>query len=312
MRCGWATWRGPMCCRCRAGWRPGRRPTALAEGTAQRIFTGAALPPGADTVFMQEDVALEAGGVRLPPGLRRGANTRPAGEDVAAGRAGVGGRVSGCGRRIWRWRRRWGWRRLPVRRRVRVALFSTGDELVEPGAAPGPGAALRQQPGAAGADGARGPGAAVTDLGILPDRAGAIAAALRGAAEGHELILTSGGVSAGEEDHVRAAVEAAGRMVFWRLAIKPGRPVAMGEVAGVPFLGLPGNPVAAFVTFARVARPLLAALGGERIGAPAALPVAAGFPLSQEGGPAGICPRAAGGRAWRTSIRAMGRASSRR
>ena len=154
--------------------------------------------------------------------------------------------------------------RVDVRRKVRVALFSTGDELVDPGETPGPAqrfdsnrillAALCRR---AGAD--------VTDLGILPDRREAIASALAGAGAGHDLLLSSGGVSTGEEDHVRAALEAAGRLGWWRLAIKPGRPVAMGEMGEAVFLGLPGNPVAAFVTFVRVARPVLAALGGETI-----------------------------------------------
>ncbi len=256
--------------------------TALLAGTAQRIFTGAALPPGADTVFMQEDVALETGGVRLPPGLRRGANTRPAGEDVAAG-----ARALTAGSRLrpqdLALAAALGLQSLPVRRRLRVALFSTGDELVEPGQVLGPAQRYDSNRMLLAVMAARA-GALVTDLGILPDRAAPIAAALRRAAEGHDLILTSGGVSAGEEDHVRAAVEAAGRLAFWRLAIKPGRPVAMGEVAGVAFLGLPGNPVAAFVTFARIARPLLAALGGENYRAPGQLPVAAGFPYRKKTG----------------------------
>ena len=120
-------------------------------------------------------------------------------------------------------------------------------------------------------------GAVVTDLGILPDRRDAIAAALSRAAVSHDLILTSGGVSTGDEDHVRAAVEQAGRLVFWRIAIKPGRPVAMGEVDNALFLGLPGNPVAAFVTFVRVAHPVLAALGGALPHQLRPLPVTAGF-----------------------------------
>ena len=256
--------------------------TALAPGTAQRIFTGAALPPGADTVFMQEDVALEADGVRLPAGLRRGANTRPAGEDLAAGALALpaGSRLRPADLAL---AAALGLQTLPVRRRLRVALLSTGDELVDAGRVPGPAQRYDSNRMLLAAMAARA-GAAVTDFGILPDRAAPIADALRRAADGHDLILTSGGVSAGEEDHVRAAVEAAGRLVFWRLAIKPGRPVAMGEVAGVPFLGLPGNPVAAFVTFAFIARPVLAALGGERYRAPMKLPVSAGFSYRKKTG----------------------------
>jgi molybdopterin molybdotransferase len=131
---------------------------------------------------------------------------------------------------------------------------------------------------------ARRAGALVHDLGILPDRRDAIAAALSAAARDSDLILTSGGVSAGDEDHVKAAVEAAGRLVFWRMAIKPGRPVALGSVSGVPFLGLPGNPVAAFITFVHVARPLIAAIGGASAQVPVTLRVAAAFSYRKKAG----------------------------
>lgn len=235
----------------------------LAAGTARRIFTGAALPAGADTVFMQEDVRLDAGCVQLPPGLRPGANTRPRGEDIASGatalRAGLRLRPQDLALAA-----ALGITSLPVRGAVRVALFSTGDELVEPGQPAGAAQRFDSNRVLLGAM-ARRAGAAVTDLGILPDRLDAITAALQAAAGDHDLILTSGGVSAGEEDHVRAAVESVGQLVFWRLAVKPGRPVAMGVVGGVPFMGLPGNPVAAFVTFAQLARPLIAALAGETV-----------------------------------------------
>ena len=120
-------------------------------------------------------------------------------------------------------------------------------------------------------------GCAVTDLGIVRDTRDAVDAALAAAATGHDLVVTSGGVSTGDEDHVRAAIEAAGSLVFWRLAIKPGRPVAMGVLGGTPFVGLPGNPVAVFVTFAYVVRPLLAALLGEDVPRPVPVAVTAGF-----------------------------------
>ena len=256
---------------------------ALPPGAARRIFTGAALPPGADTVFMQEDVRVDADGrVQFPPGLRQGANTRPRGEDVARGACAL--------RRGRRLRPQdlalaaaLGVRSLPVRLPIRVALFSTGDELVEPGMPTGPAqrydsnrVLLSALVGRAGAQ--------VRDLGILPDRQDAIADALARGAQDSDMILTSGGVSAGDEDHVKAAVETVGRLAFWRLAIKPGRPVAMGTVRGVPFVGLPGNPVAAFITFAHVARPLMAALGGAPVEAPATLRVRAEFSYRKKAG----------------------------
>ena len=254
----------------------------LVEGAAQRIFTGAALPPGADTVFMQEDVRLEAVHVQLPPGLRRGANTRPRGEDIAKGvmalRAGLRLRPQDLALAA-----ALGVTELTVRRTVRVALFSTGNELVEPGQPVGPAQRFDSNRVLLAAM-ARRAGAKVTDLGILPDKLDTIIGALRAAAVGHDLILSSGGVSAGEEDHVRSAVEATGRMAFWRLAIKPGRPVAMGVVDGTPFMGLPGNPVAAFVTFAQVARPLISALAGSEASAPPTLLVPAAFAYRKKAG----------------------------
>lgn len=249
---------------------------ALAPRAAWRIFTGAALPAGADTVFMQEDVRLDPQGrVHLPPGLRQGANTRSRGEDIARGACALP-----IGRRLrpqdLALAAALGLRRLAVRSPLRIALFSTGDELVEPGAPVGPAQRYDSNRVLLSALAGRA-GARITDLGILPDRPDAIEAALLAAARDHDLVLTSGGVSTGEEDHVRTAVEATGRIVFWRLAIKPGRPVAMGSVAGVPFVGLPGNPVAAFVTFVHIARPLMAALSGAPVQAPTACPIQAAF-----------------------------------
>jgi molybdopterin molybdotransferase len=256
---------------------------ALPPGTARRIFTGAALPPGADTVFMQEDVRVDtAGRVQFPPGLRAGANTRPRGEDIA-----VGARALPRGRRLrpqdLALAAALGVRSLPVRLPITVALFSTGDELVEPGMPTGPAqrydanrVLLSALIGRAGAQ--------VRDLGILPDRRDVIAGALAEAAQDSDMILTSGGVSTGDEDHVKAAVETVGHLAFWRLAIKPGRPVAMGTVRGVPFVGLPGNPVAAFITFAHVARALIAALGGAPVEAPPTLRVRAEFSYRKKTG----------------------------
>jgi molybdopterin molybdotransferase len=238
----------------------GAVPPALRPGSAMRVFTGAPMPAGADTVMMQEDARVEDGAVLLPPGLKRGANCRPAGEDVAAGavalRAGtvLGPAEIGLAAAL-------GLPGVAVRRRVRVGVFSTGDEIASPGAPLGPAQTHDANRFALLALLARLP-AAATDLGILPDRADETAAALSSAAASQDLLLTTGGVSTGEEDHVRAAIEADGRLVFWRLAIKPGRPAAMGVVGGVPVVGLPGNPVAAFVTFLHLARPLLLRLAG--------------------------------------------------
>ncbi|HKS88987.1 MAG TPA: gephyrin-like molybdotransferase Glp [Stellaceae bacterium] len=256
--------------------RPARR------GEAIRIFTGASMPDGADTVMMQEDSLVEGGSVRLRPGIRKGANRRHAGEDVAAGSVALvaGRRLKpadlGLAAAL-------GSTELPVFQPLRAALLSTGDEVGDPGASLPPGAiydANRHMLAAL----LRAQGCVVSDLGICADRAAALAGTLAEAAAGHDVIVTSGGVSTGEEDHVRTAIETLGRLDFWRLAIKPGRPVALGQVKGVPLIGLPGNPVAAALTFAILARPLLARLGGAAITQPLTFPVAAGFAYRKKPG----------------------------
>ncbi len=240
---------------------------ALAPAAAARVFTGAPMPPGADTVLMQEDARLEPGAVLVPPGLKPGANARPAGEDVAAGALALP-----AGRRLRApeigLAAALGSAALPVKPRVRVGVFSTGDELASPGEPLRPAQTYDSNRFTLLALLAGLPVEA-TDLGVLPDRPEAVAEALREAAGAQDMLLTSGGVSTGEEDHVRAAIEDGGRLVFWRLAIKPGRPAAMGVVGGVPVVGLPGNPVAAVVTFLHLARPLALRLAGA---APEALP----------------------------------------
>lgn len=255
--------------------RPQRR------GEAMRIFTGAPMPggpdgaDGPDTVFMQEDCRVEGGSVVLPHGIRCGANRRFAGEDVAAGATvltpgrRLGAPEIGLAASI-------GVTRLAVRKPLRVAVFSTGDEVREPGTVLPPGAIYDSNRYTLKAL-LHGLGCSVTDLGILADRRETIRSALVDAAAGHDALITSGGVSAGEEDHVRAAVEAEGRLDAWRLAIKPGRPVALGVVRGTAFLGLPGNPVAVVVTFLQLARPILLALAGAEPAAPSRFPVKAGF-----------------------------------
>jgi molybdopterin molybdotransferase len=254
---------------------------AVNAGEAIRIFTGAPMPKGADTVFMQEDARPgERGDVVLPAGLKRGANVRPVGEDVTLGRVLVP---------AGRWLRpqdvaaaaAMGLTNVRVRRRVKVAVFSNGDEIAEPGTARRDTqvfdsnrimllAMLRRI------------GCAVSDLGIHRDDSAEIAAALQAAARSHDLILSSGGVSTGEGDYVKAAIESVGTLVFWRIAMKPGRPVAMGVIDGTPFVGLPGNPVASFVTFARVARPAILALAGAHWTPPPAVPVRAQFPYRKK------------------------------
>ena len=262
----------PVTGRAAAG-HPLSRP--IERGEAVRIFTGAPMPDGADTVMMQEDCLFEAGHVRLKPGIKKGANRRQAGEDVAAGAVALaaGTRLKpadlGLAASL-------GVDRLPVYRRLRAALLSTGDEVCEPGEALRPGAiydANRTMLRAL----LQGLGCEVSDRGICADRAAALAETLASAAAEHDLIVTSGGVSTGEEDHVRAAIEKLGRLDFWRLAIKPGRPVALGQVKGVPLIGLPGNPVAAALTFAILARPLILRLAGGTLTPPLTFPVTVGF-----------------------------------
>lgn len=266
----------PVSGRAAAGHPLGR---AAGPGEAIRIFTGALMPPGPDTVMMQEDCRVEGDDVIIRPGIKRGANRRLAGEDVRAGseilRAGVRLRPQDVGLAA-----SVGMTQLTVYGPLRVALFSTGDELAEPGRPLGPGQvydsnrhSLRAWLGQLGAT--------VTDLGILPDRRDVIRQALTSAAAAHDLLISSGGVSQGEEDHVKAAVEAIGRLHFWRLAIKPGRPIAMGQIdsdgRAVPIIGLPGNPVAALVTFLRVARPMILRLMGASELAPVFFRVRADF-----------------------------------
>jgi molybdopterin molybdotransferase len=244
--------------RIQAGASPGE---TVQPGHAMRIFTGAPMPAGADTVFMQEDVRIDdAGRVVLPAGLKPGANVRPAGEDIALGQAALkaGSRLRPQDVAL---AAAFGLTHVDVTRRLRVAVFSTGNELVTPGS---PRAAsqlfdsnrfmLTAMLARLGCD--------VSDLGIIRDDRAALTYGLKKVAGAHDLILTTGGVSTGEEDHVKASVESAGSLVLWRMAIKPGRPVAMGIIGGTPLIGLPGNPVASFVTFVHVVRPTVLALMG--------------------------------------------------
>jgi len=256
---------------------------AAAAGETVRVFTGAPMPPGMDTAFMQEDVRVrDDGRVVLPPGLKRGANVRPAGEDVKAGQV-----VLQTGHRMRpqdvALAAALGFTHIEVRRRIRVAVVSTGNEIVTPGTPRGPAQLFDSNRFMLVAMLMR-LGCTVDDLGILRDDRNATAATLAKAATGNDLILASGGVSTGEADFVKAAVESVGSLVFWRLGIKPGRPVAMGVIDGTPFIGLPGNPVASFVTFTHIARPAIFALSGTPFRPPVAVPLRAAFSYRKKAG----------------------------
>lgn len=256
--------------------------SAHRDGSAARIFTGALMPEGADTVFMQEDVRLDGDSVVLPRGLKRGANVRPAGEDIAVGEVALpkGKRLSPQDIAL---AAALGATELVVAAPARVAVFSTGNELVSPGERQTPPQIYDSNRFMLLCLLAR-LGCEAHDLGILRDEPEGLARALKEAAGRFDLIVTSGGVSTGEADHVKAAVEQAGSLVFWRMAIKPGRPVAMGVIDGTPFVGLPGNPVASYVTQAYVVRPLALALMGAHWTPAPPLPVRAAFSYKKKAG----------------------------
>ncbi|MBV2216148.1 MAG: molybdopterin molybdotransferase MoeA [Diaphorobacter sp.] len=256
----------------------------LAAGTAARIFTGAPVPEGADAIVMQEDCeALDGDRVRVNAVPAQGQWIRRAGEDITRGAEvlAAGTRLTpaelGLAASI-------GLGTLQVARRPRVALFSTGDELVMPGDVPPaqmkPGAIYNSNRFFLRAMLLR-LGCEVSDLGIVPDRREATVAALREAAQGHDLILTSGGVSVGEEDHIKPAVERLGTLQLWQIAMKPGKPFAYGQIphagGSAHFMGLPGNPVSSFVTFGLLVRPFLLRLQGVRDVAPKSIAANAGF-----------------------------------
>ena len=253
----------------------------LERGTAARIFTGAPIPHGADAVVMQELCSVDGGDVLINHVPRVGEWIRRAGEDIALGAtvlaAGVrlNPQMLGLAASV-------GCATLPVFRRLRVALFSTGDELVMPGEPLPPGAiynsnryVLRGLLEALGCQ--------VCDLGIVPDSLEATRAALRAAAGSNDLIVTSGGVSMGEEDHIKPAVSAEGRLDSWLVAMKPGKPVAFGRVndpaggPGAAFIGLPGNPVSSFVTFILLVRPFVLRAQGVVNCLPKSIPLTAAF-----------------------------------
>ena len=258
----------------------GDSPEPLPPGHARRILTGAVLPPGADTVFMDEDVvfpdtAATGAAVELPPGLKVGANARAAGEDIGVGdtllqpgqRIGPAdiGRLASVGLQS-----------VAVLPRLRVALFSTGNEIRDPGQALGPGQVYDSNRHALAGLLERA-GVVVSDLGILPDDPDRLETALSAASGTADLILTSGGVSAGDHDIVRQVLERRGEILFWRLAVKPGRPLALGRFGDTPVIGLPGNPAAAVMMFHVAALPLLRVLEGGSLPRPLSVPVVLDF-----------------------------------
>ncbi len=254
---------------------------ALAKGTVARIFTGAPLPPGADAVVMQENCVRDGDELRILQRVAAGENVRRAGSDVQRGarlfeaghrlRAPDVGMLAGVGM-AW----------VEVRAPLRVALLTTGNELVRPGQVLAPGQIYNSNFYTLRAL-LRSLGHEILDCGIVPDSLAATEEALRAAAENTDCIISSGGVSAGEEDHVRHALERAGELTLWKLAIKPGKPFACGRIAGKPFFGLPGNPVSAIVNFALIVKPCLERLGGVRVEPPIPWKLPAGFTLPGSG-----------------------------
>lgn len=256
-------------------------PEEVPPGYAIRILTGAQIPPGVDTVVLQEDAELLGDRVRFVAPSAPGANVRPAGEDATAGEVALA-----AGRRLGPAElarlAAVGVARVPVRERLRVAVLSTGDELMEPGAEAPVGICDANRPMLRALIAEL--GLRPVDLGIAPDRAAEVRAALdRGAAEA-DAIVTSGGASAGDEDHISRLLRTEGRLAVWRIAMKPGRPLLLGFWRGVPVFGLPGNPVAAFVTALLFARPALGVLAGRPWLDPRAFVVPAGFSKRKKAG----------------------------
>lgn len=258
----------------------------LEPGTAARIFTGAPIPPGADAVVMQEDcTVLEGSGedVQINSALKVGQWIRRKGEDLTAGKTALSARTFlrpqelGVAASA-------GLTHLSVKRRVRVAAFFTGDELALPGEPLKPGGIYNSNRDTLLAC-LKALGCDATDLGIVPDRLDVTRATLRAASKDHDLIITSGGVSVGEEDHIKPAVTAEGRLNLWQIAIKPGKPLAFGAVrrsnnledGEAWFMGLPGNPVSSFVTFLLFVRPFILQLQGREAGPPRSYPMRADF-----------------------------------
>jgi molybdopterin molybdotransferase len=232
----------------------------LLPGCAARIFTGAMIPEGADAVVMQEQCEANDGLVTIRHTPKAGEWIRRTGEDIS-----IGSVILAAGTRLRSQElglaASIGMAELSVRRKLRVAVFFTGDELTMPGESLAPGAIYNSNRFTLRAL-LENLGCEVRDFGIVPDSLEATRNVLRQAADGNDLIITSGGVSVGEEDHIKPAVEAEGKLNMWQIAVKPGKPLAFGEVGQAFFLGLPGNPVSSFVTFLLFVRPFLLRLQG--------------------------------------------------
>lgn len=254
----------------------------LAAGAAVRIFTGAQMPKGADTVAMQEDCKISGDGkyVSIPAGLKQGANRRLAGEDLAEGDDVISqgcqlapqdiAALASLGKDT-----------VPVFSKLRIAVVSTGNELVEPGGTIAPGLVFDSNRAMLKALLSTLP-VTVTDLGILRDERDLVEKTISTAARDHDLIVTTGGASRGEEDHVVNAIDRLGKRHLWQIAIKPGRPMAFGQIGDCVFVGLPGNPVAAFVCFLLYARPALTLMGGGVWQEPVRIPLPAAFEMPKK------------------------------
>ena len=255
----------------------GAQPHALKAGTAARIFTGGVMPENADAVVIQEncEYSAESDVVKIKKTVLAGANVRPKGQDISQGDIVVtsGKRLNAVDLGLIA---SVGLDKVAVRKPLKVAIFSTGDELVEPGQPLQTGqiynsnrislTALCKQ---LGYD--------VIDCGIVEDTLEATTVALQQAANKADVVISSGGVSVGEEDHIKPAVEALGSLELWKVQMKPGKPVAYGKIGEVPFFGLPGNPVSSYIVFQLLAVPLLARLQGESRQMPTVYQVHSGF-----------------------------------
>jgi molybdopterin molybdotransferase len=260
----------------------GTEGTALEPRTAARIFTGAPIPPGADAVVMQENCSESAGVVTVRGSVTEGLNIRSRGQDIRAGGAVLArgrilrpqdlGLLASIGRAT-----------VNVFRPLRVAILSTGNELTDPGSSELPRGGIYNSNRFTLAGLLRAIQMECVDCGIVADKPEATANALLSAAERADCVITTGGVSVGEEDHVKHQVERLGRLDLWKLAIKPGKPLAFGSINHKPFIGLPGNPSSVFVTFCLIARPFLLRMQGANELEPLRLQASAEFAVSRPG-----------------------------